>query len=66
MVNRDVVGIITKIDDERGNVEQVKKWLELAGCKTVFCVNSKTGEGVEKILEYLREPGDIMPWEISN
>ena len=42
MVNRDVIGIVTKIDDEKGNVRQVKKWLELAGCKTVFCVNSRS------------------------
>ncbi len=66
MVNRDVIGIVTKIDEEKGNVEQVTKWLELAGCKTIFYVNSKTGEGVSDILEYLREPGDIMPWEQGN
>ncbi len=63
MVNRDVIGIVTKIDKEDGDVEQAKRWLELAGCKTIFCVNSKTGEGVSDILEYLREPGDVMPWE---
>ncbi|MBR5565056.1 MAG: EutP/PduV family microcompartment system protein [Roseburia sp.] len=63
MVNRDVIGIVTKIDDEKGNVKQAAKWLELAGCKTIFYVNSKTGEGVADILEYLREPGDVMPWE---
>lgn len=63
MVNRDVIGIVTKIDKEDGDVEQATRWLELAGCKTIFYVNSKTGEGVSDILEYLREPGDVMPWE---
>jgi ethanolamine utilization protein EutP len=63
MVNRDVIGIVTKIDDEKGNVKQAAKWLELTGCKKIFYVNSKTGEGVAEILEYLREPGDVMPWE---
>lgn len=63
MVNRDVVGIVTKIDKEDGDIEQAARWLELTGCKKIFYVNSKTGEGVADILEYLREPGDIMPWE---
>jgi ethanolamine utilization protein EutP len=63
MVNRDVIGIVTKIDEEAGNAARVAGWLRLAGCKTIFYVNSKTGEGVADILEYLREPGDILPWE---
>ena len=36
-----------------------------AGCKNIFYVNSKTGEGVADILEYLREPGDVLPWEMQ-
>jgi ethanolamine utilization protein EutP len=63
MVNRDVVGIVTKIDEEEGNVERAERWLKLTGCKKIFHVNSTTGEGVADILEYLREPGDILPWE---
>lgn len=63
MVNRDVIGIVTKIDEEKGDVEQATRWLKLVGCKNIFYVNSKTGEGVSDILEYLREPGDVMPWE---
>ena len=63
MCNRDVIGIVTKIDDPKGNPERSARWLRLAGCKTVFFVDSKTGEGVSDILEYLREEGDVMPWE---
>ena len=63
MVNREVIGIVTKIDKPKADVEQAKHWLRLAGCKTIFCVNSKTGEGIPELLEYLREPGDVMPWE---
>lgn len=63
MVNRDVIGIVTKIDQKGGNPERAAKWLELAGCKKIFYVNSKGNEGVAEILEYLREPGDVMPWE---
>ena len=63
MTNRDTIGIITKIDKENANVDQAKRWLELAGCKTIFYVNSVEQEGVAEIIEYLREEGDVMPWE---
>lgn len=63
MVNRDVIGIVTKIDKPGANAEQAERWLRLAGCKKIFQVNSKSGEGIYELLEYLREPGDIMPWE---
>ena len=38
-------------------------WLELAGCKNIFYVDSRQQEGIPEILEYLREDGDVMPWE---
>lgn len=63
MVNRDVIGIVTKIDKEDADTELAARWLQNAGCKTIFYVNSKTSEGVSDILEYLREPGEVMPWE---
>ena len=66
MANREVIGIVTKIDVEGGNPERAKRWLELAGCKKIFFVNSKGNEGVVELLEYLREEGDIMPWENEN
>jgi len=56
--NRVVVGIVTHIDDPDGNPERAERWLRLAGCKIIFHVNSRTGEGVRDILEFLREPGD--------
>ncbi|MFI3211807.1 MAG: EutP/PduV family microcompartment system protein [Eubacteriales bacterium] len=65
MVNREVIGIITKIDDENANVMQARRWLQLTGCKEIFEVNSLTGEGIDEILLYLKEDGDQMPWEIQ-
>ena len=62
-VNREVIGIVTKIDKENANVKRAENWLKLAGCKTIFFVNSKTGEGISDILNHLREPGDVLPWE---
>lgn len=63
MVNRDVIGIVTKIDQNGGDPERAAKWLKLSGCKKIFFVNSKGNEGVAEILEYLREPDDVLPWE---
>ncbi len=63
MVNRDVIGIVTKIDVAGGDRERAARWLKLTGCERIFYVNSKTNEGVSDILEYLREEGDVLPWE---
>lgn len=64
--NRPVIGIVTQIHKEGANPKQAEEWLRLAGCETVFHVDSKTGDGVWQILEYLREDGDVMPWEQDN
>ena len=61
--NRPVIGIVTQIDDPKGNPDQAQRWLELAGCDPIFRVSSYTGEGIWQILNYLREPGDMLPWE---
>lgn len=53
MCNREVIGIVTKINSEKGNVERAENWLKLAGCKTIFKVDSKTGEGIPELKEYL-------------
>lgn len=53
--NRECIGIVTKIDVENANVAQADRWLEIAGCKKIFHVNSVKGEGVAGILEYLRQ-----------
>ena len=61
--NRDVIGIITQKNSKYANVVHARRWLELAGCQDIFEVDSKTGEGIAEIYEYLREDGDVMPWE---
>jgi ethanolamine utilization protein EutP len=60
---REVVGIVTQIDRENAQPDMADNWLRLAGCKKIFHVSSYTGEGILDILDYLREPGDIMPLE---
>lgn len=53
MANRPVIGIVTGIDKVNANPERSKRWLELAGCKKVFCVSSVTGEGIEELKDFL-------------
>ena len=66
MATRDVIGIVTKVDVEGGDPERARRWLSLAGCKKIFYVNSTANEGIPELLEYLREEGDVMPWEQEN
>lgn len=63
MANREVVGIVTKINHPDANTERAASWLRLAGCKKIFYVDSKLHQGIPEILEYLRGEGDVLPWE---
>ena len=63
MVNREVIGIVTKIHDPNACPERAAGWLRLSGCEKIFYVDSTTGEGIPAILEHLREAGDVLPWE---
>ena len=51
--NREVIGIVTKIDKPDANPKRAERWLRLAGCKKVFFVNSKSGEGIDELYDYL-------------
>lgn len=52
LVNRDVVGVVTKTD--LAPPRKAEEWLKLAGCEKVFKVNSLTGDGVQELIEYLK------------
>ena len=52
--NRDIFGIVTKIDHWAADVEQAARWLELTGCKRIFRVSAYTGEGVDDIIDFLK------------
>ena len=58
LVNREVIGIVSGIDKPDANVERVTRWLKLAGCKKIFPVSAMTGEGLDKIIEFLEEDDD--------
>ena len=63
MVNREVIGIVTKIHEPKADPARAERWLRLTGCKKIFFVDSKQYEGIPEILEYLKEEGDVLPWE---
>ena len=62
LCNREVIGIITKIDHPQANVHQAEEWLRLAGCEKIFHVSAYTGDGIPELLEFLSEDGDVLPW----
>jgi ethanolamine utilization protein EutP len=55
LVNREVVGIITGIDKPDARPDRVERWLRLAGCKKIFPVSAYTGEGLDKLIEFLAD-----------
>ena len=54
MANREVIGIVTKIDREDADAERAERWLRLAGCEKVFYISSRTGECIDNLLEFLK------------
>ena len=61
--NREVVGIVTKIDHWAAEPELAAEWLRIAGCKKIFYTSAFTGEGIADILSYLKEERDVLPWD---
>ena len=57
LCNREVIGIVTKIDHPQANVRQAEEWLRLAGCEKIFRISSYTGEGVPEYWNSLRRMG---------
>ena len=55
MVNREVIGIVTKSQEEGANPDRAENWLRLSGCKKVFRIDSVTGYGVNELIEYLNK-----------
>lgn len=60
---RECIGIVTKIDHPLANPQRAANWLRLAGCEKIFYISAYTGEGIAELLEYLKEDGDVLPWE---
>ncbi len=54
LVNREVIGIVTKTD--KADPRRAERWLRLSGCKDVFFVDSLTQNGINLVLEHLNQP----------
>ena len=52
MVNREVIGIVTMRPG--ASPERAERWLRISGCKEVFFIDSVSGEGIEKLIEFLK------------
>lgn len=63
LVNREVIGIVTKIHEPDADPQRAYRWLTLCGCRKIFFVDTTEYEGVPDLLEYLKEEGDVLPWE---
>ena len=51
---KPVLGVVTKSDIAAPEqIEKAKKYLHMAGAKTVFVTSSVTGEGVDALMAYL-------------
>lgn len=61
LVNREVIGIITGTDKPGANPALCESWLRLSGCRRIFRVSSKTGEGVDALLAYLHTAKQKQP-----
>ena len=53
MINREVIGIVTKVD--KCSPDRAENWLRLSGCKRIFHIDSHTGRGVDELRSYLRK-----------
>ena len=54
-IQRPLIGIITKIDSPYANIPMVRQWLINSGCERIFLVNNVTREGIDELMEYLKD-----------
>lgn len=55
MATRPVIGIVTKCGLDYARPALSKLWLENAGCRDIFFLDSKTGMGISKLQHYLAD-----------
>jgi ethanolamine utilization protein EutP len=53
MINREVIGIVAKVD--KAPPERAEGWLRLSGCEKIFHVDSHTGKGISELKMYLKK-----------
>lgn len=58
-IQRPLIGVITKIDSPYANIPMVRQWLTNIGCERIFLVSNVTRDGIDELIEYLKE--DLPP-----
>ena len=53
LFNRDVIGIVTKVDTETSNLTYARAMLENAGARKIFEISSVSGDGMQELVDYL-------------
>ena len=53
MSTREVIGIVTKINDPGAHPELSAEWLKIAGCEKIFFIDSITRQGLDELIDYL-------------
>lgn len=51
--DKDVIGIITKVDLEDRNIERAETFLKDAGVEKIFHISSETETGISELVNYL-------------
>jgi len=49
MFNKEIIGVITKIDLQGGNIDYANEVLKRAGCSLIFNISSVTDEGINEL-----------------
>ena len=62
-IQRPLIGIITKVDSPKANVDMIRLWMENAGCNRIFLVNNINRDGISELLEYLQEDLPPLTWQ---
>ena len=62
-IQRPLIGIVTKTDSQYANVPMVRQWLTEAGCERIFEVNNVSRDGIEELLDYLKDDLEPLTYE---
>jgi len=50
---RPVIGIVTKIDEPKANIDHAKNILNMAGADKIFLTSALTGKGITELSDFI-------------
>ncbi len=51
--NKEIIGIVSKIDLLNIDIDYAQKILKNAGCNSIFCISSVTDKGINELREWI-------------